>query len=85
MARALQVRLTGRAARFLKLLQDFGHIDQQSADELLVAAAEMYGAARPARVDLVDIRRIAASWLIDMDLPADRRQMLEEDWSILFS
>ena len=36
------VRLSGRGARFVQLLHDFGHIDAEGADRLLVAVAELH-------------------------------------------
>jgi hypothetical protein len=85
MPRAQQVRLTGRAARYLKILQEFGHFDQQGLDDLLLAAAEMYGGTKPVLIDVPEVRRLAASWLTEAELPSDRQAMLDEDWPLLFS
>lgn len=81
------VRLTGRGARFVQLLQDFGHIDNDGADRLLVAVAELHtelGAEldEPADIDLV---RRAAAMLFSPPSDESVSPLLEEDWPLLFS
>ncbi|MCA9491192.1 MAG: hypothetical protein KC621_14780 [Myxococcales bacterium] len=76
----------GRAARWLRLLQDFGHLDADGQDRLLVAVAELAAESGhppdlPVGLDLV--RRAAAILLLPDDLPMS--QILEEDWPLLFS
>lgn len=79
--------LDGRAARWVQLLQDFGHLDADGQDRLLVAVAELaaesgHPADRPVGLDMV--RRAAAILLLpDDDHPMP--QILEEDWPLLFS
>ena len=81
------VRLTGRAARFVQILQDFGHVDAEGADRLLVAVSELHVelGGKPDEPADIDIVKRAAAMLFmppgDEPLPV----VLEEDWSLLFS
>lgn len=82
----VSVRLTGRAARWVRLLQDFGHLDSDGVDRLLVAVADLHaelGGGRDGWVDLPLVRRAAAVLLCSSDgqLPP----ILEEDWPLLFA
>lgn len=85
----LRVKLTGRAARFLDMLREFGHVDEEHLDEIFVALAEMSGGADEALVDLPDVRRMAAAVLFDPgdaeSIEAMEKGVLAEDWPILFS
>ena len=85
----LRVKLTGRAARFLDMLREFGHVDEEHLDEIYVALAEMSGSAEEALVDLPDVRRMAAAVLFDPGdaeaVEALEKGVLAEDWPILFS
>lgn len=72
-------RMSGRAARFVQLLHDLGHLDEADAPWSPVDAGE-----GPTRVGVDDVRRLAAVHL------AERRQgdidgALGEDWPWLFS
>lgn len=85
-----RVRLTGRAQRWLRLLQDFGHIDDGRIEDLLVQLADN-GPASGAEgiVDLPALRR-AASVMLFGDGDAQQLRDLEkgplaEDWLFLFS
>ncbi|MEZ4241303.1 MAG: hypothetical protein R3F59_35125 [Myxococcota bacterium] len=81
----MTVRLTGRATRWVHLLQDFGHLDMDGVDRLLVTAAELHaemGGPADGWVDLPLVRRAAALVLTSQDdgsLPL----ILEEDWPLL--
>ena len=79
-----RIRLTGRATRFLALLQDFGHISERQLDELFVALVETYGREREALVDLPAVRRVAAVILFNGS-PEAESEVLAEDWPLLFS
>ena len=84
---AISVRLTGRAARWVQLLQDFGHVDHDGADRLLVAVAELHaelGGADGAVVDLPLVKR-AAAMLFAPQADEPMPLILEEDWPLLFS
>lgn len=84
MNEVLRARLTGRAARFVHLLQDYGHLDEAQSDELLIAVAEEAGEG----VDLIDlpqVKRIAAAWLFEAHPEGeDGPDVLAEDWPFLF-
>jgi hypothetical protein len=81
------VAITGRATRWLKLLEDFGHLTPEAMDRLYIGVAELaaqsgHPPAEP--VDLPLVRRAAAIVLApttDEPLPV----LLEEDWPLLFS
>lgn len=83
----VSVRLTGRATRWVHLLQDFGHLDLDGVDRLLIAVADLHaelGGPPGGWIDLPVVRRAAAMLLTATDdgqLPA----ILEEDWQLLFS
>lgn len=81
----ISVRLTGRAARWVRLLQDFGHLDSDGVDRLLVTVADLHaetGGGTEGLVDLPLVRRAAAALLCN-DEPLS--PILEEDWSLLFA
>lgn len=77
--------LTGRAARWLHLLQDLGHIDIATADELVMAASDLHRELhhKGTRVGLETIRQAAAMVLFQTD--AEPATMLDDDWPLLFS
>ncbi len=78
------VRLTGRAARFVQMLQDFGHLDSESADRLLLGVADLRGPDVDAMVDLPQVKR-AAAMLLFPEGPDGHTGVLAQDWAILFS
>ena len=83
MNEVLRARLTGRAARFVHLLQDYGHLDEAQTDELLIAIAEEAGDVEV--LDLPIVRRVAASWLFEAHPEGeDGVDVLAEDWPFLF-
>ncbi len=85
----MRVRLTGRATRFLGVLREFGHIDEDRLDELFVALTELAGGADEPLVDLPDVRRMAAAILFgpgdEQSLDEIEKGVLAEDWPLLFS
>ena len=84
----VSVRLTGRAARWVHLLQDFGHLDTEAFDRLLIAVADLHaqlGGKNDAWVDLPLVRRAAAVQLMAAQEEGPMSIILEEDWSLLFS
>lgn len=78
-----QIRLTGRAARFVELLGEYGHLDTEALNRVLLGAAELdpSGGAEPVDVDVV--RRAAAMVLFPSLEVGDAA--LVEDWPLLFS
>ncbi|MEM6926515.1 MAG: hypothetical protein AAF602_06290 [Myxococcota bacterium] len=85
MADPIPMALTGRAARWLHLLQDLGHIDIATADELIMAASDLHRELRHEgnRVDLDTVRQAAAMLLFTSD--SEPSTMLNDDWPLLFS
>lgn len=81
------VKLDGRGAQLVRLLEDLGHLAPTDVDRLVVGVTDLLPEggtlARPQRVDAADLRRAAAIMLFgsgDDEAPA-----LEEDWPVLFS
>lgn len=79
----VQVQLTGRATRFVHLLVDLGHLDQETANRVLVGVTELVQGRRVA--DIADVRRAAAMVLFPVDEQSPFDGVLAEDWPILFS
>ncbi len=75
-------RVSGRAARFVHMLRDFGHLDAEGADRLLLGAMDMLGPGGV--VELRDVRRAAAMMLFS-DPGEPGSPHLAADWPILFS
>lgn len=84
---ALRVRLTGRAMRFLWLLQDFGHLDEDRLNEIFIGLADIAGNTKEQPVDLPLVRRVAAAVLFGQgeNLRDIESGVLAEDWPLLFS
>ncbi len=81
----LKTRLTGRAARWLTLLRDYGHLDEALLDALFAAMADELGQSREALVDVHDVQRLAARLLFDRSPEGeDGTDVIAEDWSLLF-
>lgn len=78
-----EVRLTGKAARFMQILQDFGHLDEDAAMRLLLEI-EPSGAIGDDLADLDDARRAVAIALFER-LDGEIGGILAEDWPLLFS
>lgn len=80
-----QVRLTGRASRFVFMLRDFGHLDDEGVDRLLLGAADLRGPGAVGPLDLPEVRRAAAMLLFTELDGAPPPALLQADWPILFS
>lgn len=92
---SVTVKIDGRSARWVQLLEDFGHLGPDDADRLLVGVAEIMRAPtrpgarewgtprRPAPVDPRDLRRAAAMLLFGQG--AEPSKALDDDWPLLFS
>lgn len=84
----MSIKLTGKAARWLQLLEDFGHLTPEDTDRLLVGAAELApdssdaSLSRPSVVDEQLIRRAAAIMLFGQ---VTEEGLLDEDWPLLFT
>ena len=77
------VRISGRAVRFLELLQEYGHLDNEGLNRVLLGAGEVDGAPLAGRVDVAEARRAAAMVLFHAADPDNGA--LAEDWPLLFS
>jgi hypothetical protein len=87
MTQTARVRLTGKAARFIALLSEFGHIDQTLEHDVLMTLADHLPKASKDReqvAHLADVRRSVATAMFDTapELPGG---ILEDDWPLLFS
>lgn len=78
------VQLTGRASRFVFMLRDFGHLDDEGVNQLLLGAADLRGPGAVGPVDLPEVRRAAAMLLFTED-EGPPSPLLQADWPILFS
>lgn len=89
MKRAQRIRLTGRAQRFLHLLQDFGHIDEHDVEDILVNLADLARPPHETTVDLADVRRAAAELMFgdgdEESVEEIEKGILAEDWPFMFS
>lgn len=78
------LELEPRAADFLDLLRDLGHLDALAVDKL---AAELVATPRPEKlVRLEDVRRAAAILLFESEgaLRPDAKELLSAEWGRLF-
>ena len=81
----LQVRLTGRAAKFVQVLKDWGHLDEEGINQLLALVAELHGTPTGATADLSAVKRAATILMFDAAGMSEQDRLLNEDWSLLFS
>lgn len=79
-----RARLSGRAHQFLLMLRDFGHLDEEASDRLVVAACDMVSQPNGV-IELHVVRRMAAMMLAPGKVDGDFTVMLAEDWPLLFS
>ena len=73
-----------RAADFIELLRDLGHLDNAGVDRL---TSEFVGAARPdRRITFDEVRRAAAVLLFDGEggMRPEARELLQAEWGRLF-
>ena len=85
MVSCIAARLTGAAARFVYLLQDYGHLDEAGVDRLLLAVADVVGSEDEPVADLAVVRRLAATMLFDrLDAEGQDADLLQDDWPLLF-
>ena len=85
MTHTRQVRLTGRAARLLQMIQDLGHLDEQGTDEVLLQLQTGFVHCNVETADASDVRRAAAKVLFDRAGADGVDGILAEDWPLLFS
>lgn len=75
-------RLEGRAARFLGLMVDLGHVDPLSLDEIIAKVAPFADDDKVIRYDT--IRAFVASYLFAVNTGAVPLAV-EDDWKLMFS
>lgn len=80
------VPLSGAASRFLTLLRDFGHLTEEELSRVVVAAVDRAVVEGRERVEVSELRPIAAAILFapNAQRPSDP-SLLDEDWGLLFS
>jgi len=78
----MSVVLTGRASRFLRVLQELGHLDDEGWAQVVLAAAREAGDDRRVGPEL--IRRHAARLLFERT-GGQESPPLDRDWRVLFS
>lgn len=79
------VRLTGRAARFLRLLQELGHLDDEQITEVILSLRVPQNARGQVWADVDVVRSAAALILFDRADGAPLPTVLMDDWPLLFS
>lgn len=75
---------TGRAARFVQLLQDFGHLSAEASDTVLLGGVEFEDQLLQGVLPLDDAKRMAAV-LLFVQRSGSEEGVLSQDWPILFS
>lgn len=85
MARVSRIRLTGRAMRFINLVAELGHLDEEAISRVVLSLEPPPGSKGTVIAD-IDVIRPAVAWTLAERLegaPAD--SALAEDWALLFS
>ena len=80
---AQHLELEPRAADFLDLLRDLGHVDEAAIERItdtLVKAPR-----RENRVSFDELRRVVALQLFDGRMHPESRDVLDAEWARLFS
>ncbi|MCB9694237.1 MAG: hypothetical protein H6736_20705 [Alphaproteobacteria bacterium] len=81
--RPLVSRVEPRAARYLELLVEFGHLESREVEQVVLAACEGWQTDQP--VPLQAVQRVAATMLVREDAPMDGSgDILSSDWPLLF-
>lgn len=84
-SRPIVTRVDPRAARYLELLVEFGHLDPRGAEEVILSASEAFaGTERP--IPLSAVQRAAATLLVAdrPPPPPGGEDLLTQDWALLF-
>jgi len=69
----------------MQLLHDFGHLDYDDLNRMLLMVGDVVSDETRV-IDIADVRRAAAMWLFpEGGSEADLSGLLGEDWPILFS
>lgn len=84
MSKPAVVRIEPRAARYLQLLVEFGHLDPISMEDAVMAASELYP-DRTSPIPLAAVKRVAATMLASPEAPSGQgKDILSADWPLLF-
>lgn len=78
------LELEPRAADFVELLRDLGHLDTPAIEAL---TGELVRLGRPdRRIPFDEVRRVVAAWLFDHEasLRPEQRDLLAAEWPRLF-
>lgn len=77
-------RIEPRAARYLELLVEFGHLDSRAVEEIILDASTTYaGTEHP--IPLAAVQRHAAAALLSSRAPVPGGDdPLSQDWALLF-
>lgn len=77
-------RIEPRAARYLELLVEFGHLEPRVVEEIILDASDAY-AATGLPIPLSAVQRLAALELVGESTPSPGgTDILSEDWPLLF-
>ncbi|TNE90334.1 MAG: hypothetical protein EP330_08425 [Deltaproteobacteria bacterium] len=79
---AKRTRVSGAGARLISLLVDLGHIDIDTADELVLALTDT--ASPSGRIAVDEVRRMLAAHLWDSPSLKDNEGPLAQDWALFF-
>lgn len=84
MTKPAVVRIEPRAARYLQLLVEFGHLEPNAMEDAVMAASELYPDGR-GPVPLSAVKRVAATMLAQENGPTvGGTDILSQDWPLLF-
>lgn len=76
-------RVEPRAARYLELLVEFGHLEQREIQQVILASCETWSGQGP--VPLKAVQRVAATMLVGEGAPVHKgKDILSADWPLLF-
>lgn len=82
---AQHIRLTGRAAQYLRLVQDLGHLDEEGVARLLLSIGARFESDAGVVLERDDLRRAIALALFERSDGTFAGSLLNEDWPLLFS
>jgi hypothetical protein len=83
--RVPRVRLTGRAVRFLDMMQDLGHLDEEAKSQVLLSVRSTQQSRGATWVDVDTVRSATAMVLFHRLDGEPIAGVLGEDWPLVFS
>jgi hypothetical protein len=78
-------RLTGEGFRYLMLLRDFGHLDEQLVSQVVLGFSSQSPFTDEVELDHWAVRRAAAMVLFDDGSQSQDAELLDADWPYIFS